>query len=390
MGRHAEGFMLRDDGKTCRNLDICKSIHHGCEHVCVNVEDSYTCKCYEGFILRGDGKTCRNRDVCKSTNHGCEHICVNTGDSYACKCHEGFALQEDRKTCRSKDPCKYIQHGCEHDCINNNNSYLCKCHEGFILEGNGKTCRIDLVFVIDGSKSLGVNNFEIVKEFVLGILDSLTISPKAARIGLLQYSTQVRTEFTLKQFSTATDMKKAVSQMKYMGKGSMTGLALKQMTERSFTEAEGARHLSAKVPRVCVVFTDGRAQDEVSEWAAKAKQRGITMYAIGIGKAIEEELREIASDPPEKHLFYAEDFSAMGEITEKLQKRMCEEITDVLACPNIAVHHKYLFQEKQMGSTATSGKPKDPCKCENLVTFQNFANAEVQKLTQQYILFYCR
>ncbi|XP_062836221.1 matrilin-2 isoform X2 [Anolis carolinensis] len=416
-----EGFMLRDDGKTCRNLDICKSIHHGCEHVCVNVEDSYTCKCYEGFILRGDGKTCRNRDVCKSTNHGCEHICVNTGDSYACKCHEGFALQEDRKTCRSKDPCKYIQHGCEHDCINNNNSYLCKCHEGFILEGNGKTCRrctegpVDLVFVIDGSKSLGVNNFEIVKEFVLGILDSLTISPKAARIGLLQYSTQVRTEFTLKQFSTATDMKKAVSQMKYMGKGSMTGLALKQMTERSFTEAEGARHLSAKVPRVCVVFTDGRAQDEVSEWAAKAKQRGITMYAIGIGKAIEEELREIASDPPEKHLFYAEDFSAMGEITEKLQKRMCEglknhqdlpedllhstdsyseepgtttlEITDVLACPNIAVHHKYLFQEKQMGSTATSGKSsddkKDPCKCENLVTFQNFANAEVQKLTQQ-------
>lgn len=133
---------------------------------------------------------------------------------------------------------------------------------------------IDLVLVIDGSKSLGENNFEIVKEFVIGILDTLTISPKSARVGLLQYSTQVRTEFTLKQFSTAKDMKKAVSQMKYMGKGSMTGLALKQMAERSFTEAEGARHFSAKVPRLSVVFTDGRAQDDVSEWAAKAKQNG--------------------------------------------------------------------------------------------------------------------
>lgn len=128
--------------------------------------------------------------------------------------------------------------------------------------------------MIDGSKSLGENNFEIVKEFVLGILDFLTISPKAAHIGLLQYSSQVRTEFTLKQFNTAKDMKKAVTQIKYMGKGSMTGLALKQMTERSFTEADGARRISANVPRVSVVFTDGRAQDDASEWAAKAKQSG--------------------------------------------------------------------------------------------------------------------
>lgn len=53
---------------------------------------------------------------------------------------------------------------------------------------------------------------------------------------------------------------------------------------------------------------------------------GITIYAVGIGKAIEEELREIASDPPIKHLFYAEDFTAMEGISEKLQKRICEGI----------------------------------------------------------------
>ena len=130
------------------------------------------------------------------------------------------------------------------------------------------------MFVIDGSKSLGEDNFEIVKQFVSGILDTLEISPKAARVGLLQYSSEVRTEFTLRQFSSAKDMKKAVSQMKYMGRGSMTGLALKQMFERSFTETEGARPFSANVPRIAIVFTDGRAQDEVSEWAARAKRSG--------------------------------------------------------------------------------------------------------------------
>lgn len=51
---------------------------------------------------------------------------------------------------------------------------------------------------------------------------------------------------------------------------------------------------------------------------------GITMYAVGVGKAIEEELQEIASEPTDKHLFYAEDFSTMGEISEKLKKGICE------------------------------------------------------------------
>lgn len=51
---------------------------------------------------------------------------------------------------------------------------------------------------------------------------------------------------------------------------------------------------------------------------------GVTIYALGIGKAIEQELREIASEPDETHLYYAEDFEQMGEITKKLKSRICK------------------------------------------------------------------
>ncbi|KAM5211914.1 matrilin-2 isoform 1-T1 [Hipposideros larvatus] len=427
-----EGHVLRSDGKTCAKLDSCALGDHGCDHLCVSREDSFVCQCFEGYILQEDGKTCRRKDVCQAVDHGCEHICVNSGESYICKCLEGFRLAEDGKRCRRKDVCKSVFHGCEHICVNRGNSYICKCSEGFVLAEDGRRCKrcsegpIDLIFVIDGSKSLGEENFEIVKQFVTGIIDSLAISPKAARVGLLQYSTQVRTEFTLRNFSSAKDMKKAVAHMKYMGKGSMTGLALKHMFERSFTQAEGARPLSARVPRVAIVFTDGRAQDDVSEWASKAKANGITMYAVGVGKAIEEELQEIASEPTNKHLFYAEDFSTMGEISEKLKKGICEaledsdgsqdspagelpkrvhqptesepvtiNIRDLLSCSNFAVQHGYLFEEdslsrstqKLLHSTKSSGSPleekPDQCKCENLIMFQNLANEEVRKLTQR-------
>ncbi|KAM4865174.1 matrilin-2 isoform 2-T3 [Thomomys bottae] len=408
-----EGYALNDDGKTCRRKDVCQAVAHGCEHVCVSSSESYTCKCREGFRLAEDGKRCRKLDSCALRDHGCEHLCVSKEDSFVCRCFEGYTLRDDGKTCRRKDVCKSTQHGCEHVCVNSGDSYVCKCSEGFVLAEDGRHCKrcsegpIDLVFVIDGSKSLGEENFEIVKQFVTGIIDSLAVSPKAARVGLLQYSTQVRTEFTLRNFSSTKDMKKAVIHMKYMGKGSMTGLALKHMFERSFTQMEGARALSTRVPRVAIVFTDGRAQDDVSEWASKAKASGIIMYAVGVGKAIEEELQEIASEPTDKHLFYAEDFSTMGEISEKLKQGICEALEDSDGRQDSpaeefpqkvhqpTVQHRYLFEEdnlswathKQFHSTKFSESPleekHDQCKCENLIMFQNLANEEVRKLTQR-------
>uniref|UniRef100_A0A3B3YXJ5 VWFA domain-containing protein n=1 Tax=Poecilia mexicana TaxID=48701 RepID=A0A3B3YXJ5_9TELE len=219
------------------------------------------------------------------------------------------------------DMCKVVEHQCQHICVSSPASYRCRCRKGFTLNPDGKTsCSeaviMDLVFVIDGSKSLGPANFELVKQFVNSIVDSLNVSRMVTRVGLIQFSTKVRTEFSLGQHAAAQDVKRAVNQMQYMGRGSMTGSALRHMFQFSFSEKEGAR---LNVPRVCIVFTDGRSQDDVSEWASKAKTSGVTMYALGVGKAIEQELREIASEPAEMHLYYAEDFEKMGEITKKLK-----------------------------------------------------------------------
>ncbi|XP_048881930.1 matrilin-2-like isoform X4 [Brienomyrus brachyistius] len=353
-----KGYTLNPDGKTCRRIDLCVSGIHGCEHKCVNIEDSYECRCHKGYKLNLDEKTCRKIALCALGHHGCEHKCVNTGDSFVCQCHKGYTLNPDGKTCRKIDLCALGHHGCAHECVNTDGSYECRCYTGYTLNADGKTCerpecgKMDLVFVIDGSKSLGLANFQLVKQFVNSIVDSLNVSRGHTQVGLLQYSTKVRTEFSLGQFSSAPAIKQAVSRMQYMARGSMTGSALRHMFEVSFSPERGAR---PSVHRVSIVFTDGRSQDDVSKWAAKAQESGIVMYAVGVGKAIEDELREIASEPDEKHLLYAKDFSRMDEITNKLKSHICE-----VAVPKPPI--------------------EDLCRCENMISFRNQAAEQLNRL----------
>lgn len=61
----------------------------------------------------------------------------------------------------------------------------------------------------------------------------------------------------------------------------MTGLALKHMLENSFSQAEGARPASRNVPRIGLVFTDGRSQDDISEYAKEAKEAGRAQRRTG-------------------------------------------------------------------------------------------------------------
>ncbi|XP_053274012.1 matrilin-4-like [Pleuronectes platessa] len=144
-----------------------------------------------------------------------------------------------------------------------------------------------------------------------------------------------------------------------MEKGTMTGLALKHMLENSFSEAEGARPASRNIPRIGLVFTDGRSQDDITEFAKMPKEAGITMYAVGVGKAVEEELREIASEPVEKHFYYTSDFTAISTIAENLKLNVCPE--------------------ESQGEIEV----KDPCACESLVEFQQATMSSLEQLTQK-------
>uniref|UniRef100_A0A672ZH52 Matrilin 4 n=1 Tax=Sphaeramia orbicularis TaxID=375764 RepID=A0A672ZH52_9TELE len=362
---HQFGLQFQD--KLCA-IDLCAEGKHDCEQVCISSPGSFSCDCNKGYKLNDDKKTCSMIDYCSFGNHSCDHECVSVLNGYHCRCNEGYKLLEDGKTCQHMDLCNTVEHGCEHQCVSTPGSYYCICPEGQLLQEDGKSCgtcksaNIDLVLLIDGSKSVRPQNFELVKKFVNQVVDSLDVSAHGTRVGLVQYSSRVRTEFPLNMYHTADEIKAAVMKVEYMEKGTMTGLALKHMVENSFSEAEGARPLSRNIPRIGLVFTDGRSQDDITEFAKKAKEAGITMYAVGVGKAVEDELREIASEPVEKHFYYTTDFSAISTIAENLKLNVCPE--------------------ESQGEIEV----KDPCACESLVEFQQATMSSLEQLTQKHIL----
>ncbi|XP_034096096.1 matrilin-4 isoform X3 [Gymnodraco acuticeps] len=359
------GYTLNDDKKACTPIDLCAEGKHDCEQICISAPGVFSCDCNAGYTLNDDKKACTPIDLCAEGKHDCEQICISAPGVFTCDCNKGFKLNKDKKTCTDMDMCNTVKHGCEHQCVNTPGSFYCICPEGQLLQEDGKSCgtcksaNIDLVLLIDGSKSVRPQNFELVKKFVNQVVDSLDVSAHGTRVGFVQYSSRVRTEFPLNMYHTAAEIKAAVMKVDYMEKGTMTGLALKHMLENSFSESEGARPLDRNIPRIGLVFTDGRSQDDITEFAKKAKEAGITMYAVGVGKAVEDELREIASEPTEKHFYYTTDFSAISTIAENLKLNICPA--------------------ESQGEIEV----KDPCACESLVEFQQATMSSLEQLTQK-------
>nr|KAF6422987.1 matrilin 4 [Rousettus aegyptiacus] len=316
------------------------------------------------FGLQFQGRLCAI-DHCSFGNHSCQHECVSTLGGPRCHCRDGHDLLPDGRSCQARDLCNGVDHGCEFQCVSEGLTYRCLCPEGRQLQADGKSCNrcreghVDLVLLVDGSKSVRPQNFELVKRFVNQIVDFLDVSPEGTRVGLVQFSSRVRTEFPLGRYGTAAEVKQAVLEVEYMERGTMTGLALRHMVEHSFSEAQGARPRVLNVPRVGLVFTDGRSQDDISVWATRAKEEGIVMYAVGVGKAVEEELREIASEPSELHVSYSPDFSTMTHLLENLKGSICPE-----------------------EGISAGTELRSPCECESLVEFQGRTLEALESLTQ--------
>uniref|UniRef100_A0A8C1SUH6 Collagen alpha-1(XII) chain n=1 Tax=Cyprinus carpio TaxID=7962 RepID=A0A8C1SUH6_CYPCA len=194
-----------------------------------------------------------------------------------------------------------------------------------------KGAKADLVFLIDGSWSIGDESFIKVRQFVFSMIGAFdVISRDGMQVSFVQYSDEAKTEFKLNTYHDKGMVLSALQMVKYRGGNTKTGVALKHIGEKVFTSDSGMRR---NVPKVLVVVTDGRSQDEVKKNAAKLQHAGYSVFVVGVADVDTAELRNIGSKPSERHVFIVDDFDAFTKIQDNLITFICETATST--CPLI-------------------------------------------------------
>uniref|UniRef100_A0A8C7F3S4 Collagen alpha-1(XII) chain n=1 Tax=Oncorhynchus kisutch TaxID=8019 RepID=A0A8C7F3S4_ONCKI len=183
--------------------------------------------------------------------------------------------------------------------------------------------RADIVLLIDGSWSIGRLNFKTIRSFISRMVGVFDISPDRVQIGLAQYSGDPKTEWHLNAHRTRASLLEAVANLPYKGGNTLTGLALNYILQNNFKENVGMRPNARKIG---VLVTDGKSQDDIIANSQKLRDQGIELYAIGVKNADENELRSIASDPEEIHMYNVADFSFLLDIVDDLTDNLCNSV----------------------------------------------------------------
>ncbi|XP_077586707.1 uncharacterized protein LOC144205944 isoform X2 [Stigmatopora nigra] len=182
---------------------------------------------------------------------------------------------------------------------------------------------IDLVFIVDSSRSVRPAEFEKAKEFLIDMVDTLEIGSDATRVGLVNYASTVKIEFLLNTYFDKRALKEALARVQPLASGTMTGVAIRAAVDKAFVPEAGARPASMNIAKVAIVVTDGRPQDQVEEVSAAARAAGIEIYAVGVDRADLMSLRLMASRPLEDHVFYVETYGVIEKLTGKFRETLC-------------------------------------------------------------------
>ncbi|XP_066409624.1 collagen alpha-3(VI) chain [Molothrus aeneus] len=154
----------------------------------------------------------------------------------------------------------------------------------------------DLIFLIDGSNNIGGVNFPAIRDFLVNLIETLRVGAQQIHIGVVQYSDQPRTEFSLNSYSTKAEVLDAVKALGFRGgEEANTGAALEFVVENLFTQAGGSR-IEEAVPQILVLISGGESSDDIREGLLAVKQAGIFSFSIGVLNADSAELQQIATD----------------------------------------------------------------------------------------------
>ncbi|XP_011488436.1 cochlin isoform X2 [Oryzias latipes] len=187
-----------------------------------------------------------------------------------------------------------------------------------------KTCynSVNIGFLIDGSSSVGMDNFKMVLDFLAGIAQSFDISDIGSRVGAVQFTYDQRMEFGLFDHSTKEDTMNALRGISYMSGGTSTGSAISYATQNLFRHPRRGHDF-------LVVVTDGQSYDDIRGPAMAAQRQGITIFSVGVAWAPLDDLRAMSSEPKDRHTLFTREFTGLLDFIPLVVRSICQDFTEI-------------------------------------------------------------
>lgn len=185
-----------------------------------------------------------------------------------------------------------------------------------------KTERADIIFLVDGSTSISLENFKSMQKFMLSMVNQTTVGENLTRFGVLLYSNDPKMMFKLNQFKTRQEVLKAISGLKPPSGDTYTGKALKFCLQ--FFSAENGGRAELQVPQILMVITDGDATDRnnLVEPSEALRSKGVNIFSIGVKGANMTQL-EIMAGQDKSKVFFVDNFAALEGLYKNISKELC-------------------------------------------------------------------
>lgn len=177
--------------------------------------------------------------------------------------------------------------------------------------------KTDIMFLVDSSSSIGLENFGKMKTFMKNLLAKIQIGPDKTQIGVVQFSDYNKEEFQLDKYFTQQEISDAIDSMSPINQNTLTGNAL-TFVDQYFTQPKGSR---LGVKKFLILITDGEAQDDVRDPARALRDKGVIIFSVGVYGANRTQLEEISGDG--SLVFQVEHFDHLKAIESELIFRVC-------------------------------------------------------------------
>ena len=204
--------------------------------------------------------------------------------------------------------------------------FLNKPFSNFLISAPERCAKVaDIAFIMDSSDSVGIQNYQIQKDFVNAIAGSFDIQPTGSRVGVVVSGNEATLNIKFGDYLHGEDFQKAVNRLPYTPGNAKIDKALQVALTQLLVVQGGARPGVAKILVLITSGTQNQTVDNslVDAVARKLQKLGVAVFLLGVSEKVDVKLLRplITSDD---NVFLEKSFEILMMKTRQVSKMACD------------------------------------------------------------------